>query len=76
VTKYFAYNDISTDKNKYAFQLSEVIIQSVKKQQLLPVIALLAREALQVVDVGSSPHHHLESRNHFIARGTVPRCAK
>lgn len=39
----------------------------------LPVVALLAGEALQVVDVGPRPHHHLEGRNHLLARRAVTR---
>ncbi len=36
-----------------------------------PVVALLAREALQVVDVGPGPHHHLEGRDHLVAGRAV-----
>ena len=39
----------------------------------LPVVALLAREALEVVDVGARPHHHLEGRDHLLARRAVTR---
>ena len=45
-------------------------------QVRLPVAALLAREALQVVDVGPGPHHHLEGGDHFVARGAVAGGAK
>lgn len=37
------------------------------------VVALLAGEALQVVDVGPRPHHHLKGRNHLLARRAVTR---
>ena len=37
----------------------------------LPVSALLAGEALQMVDVGPGPHHHLEGRDDFVAGGAV-----
>ncbi len=40
------------------------------------MVALLTREALQVVDVGARPHHHLEGRDHFIARRAVSSRAK
>ncbi len=40
---------------------------------LLPVIALLAREALEMVDVGPRPHHHLEGRDDFVAGRAVTR---
>ena len=39
--------------------------------RLLPVVALLARKALQVVDVALSSHHHLESGDHLRARRAV-----
>ena len=42
-------------------------------QSRIPVVALLAGEALQVVDVGPRPHHHLEGRNHLLARRAVTR---
>ena len=37
------------------------------------MVALLAGEALQVVDVGPRPHHHLEGRDHLVARRAVAR---
>lgn len=37
------------------------------------MIALLAREALQMVDVAPRPHHHLEGRYHLAAGGAVSR---
>ena len=42
----------------------------------LPVVALLAGEALQVVHVVPGAHHHLEGWNHFGAGGTVARVAE
>lgn len=39
--------------------------------RFLPVIALLTSEALQVVDVGSRAHHHLERRDDFAAGRAV-----
>ena len=36
-----------------------------------PVAALLTGEALQVVDVGPGPHHHLEGRDDLLAGGAV-----
>ena len=38
-----------------------------------PVAALLAGEALQVIDVGSGPHHHLECRDDLLAGRAVAR---
>ena len=40
---------------------------------VLPVVALLACEALEVVDVGARPHHHLEGGDHLLARRAVTR---
>lgn len=36
------------------------------------MIALLASETLQVVDVVAGPHYHLERRDHLGASGAVP----
>jgi len=36
-----------------------------------PLVALLAGETVEVVDVALGPHHHLEGRNDFAARGAV-----
>ena len=47
-----------------------------KLSNVVPVVALLAGETFQVVDVTFGPHHHLEGRDHFIARSTVARVAK
>ena len=44
-----------------------------KRCRLLPLVALLAGEAVQVVNVALGPHHHLEGRDDFAARGTVAR---
>ena len=41
-----------------------------------PVAALLAGEALQVVDVGAGPHHHLEGGDDLLAGGAVASGAK
>lgn len=41
-----------------------------------PLIAELAREAVQVVDVLFGPHDHLEGRDELVAGRTVPRDAK
>ena len=41
-----------------------------------PVVALLTREALQVVDVISGPHHHFERWNHLRTCRTVTCCAE
>ena len=38
--------------------------------------ALLTRKALQVVNIGPGSHHHLEGRDHFVARRAVARGAK
>jgi len=35
------------------------------------LVALLAGETVEVVDVALGPHHHLEGRNDFAARGAV-----
>lgn len=37
----------------------------------LPVIALLARKTLQVVDVASCSHHHLERGDNFTTGRTI-----
>ncbi len=41
-----------------------------------PVVALLAGEALQVVDVCPGAHHHLEGGDHLVARRAVASSAK
>ena len=41
-----------------------------------PVAALLTGEALQVVDVGAGPHHHLKGGDDLLAGGAVARGAK
>ena len=41
-----------------------------------PVATLLAGEALQVVDVGPGPHHHLECRDDLLAGRAVSSGAK
>ena len=38
--------------------------------------ALLAGEALQMIDVGPGSHHHLEGGDHFITGGAVASGAK
>ena len=38
-----------------------------------PVATLLTSEALQVVDVGPRPHHHLEGGDHLVTRRAVAR---
>ncbi len=43
---------------------------------LSPVVALLAGEALQVVDVCPGAHHHLEGGDHLVARRAVASGAK
>jgi len=40
------------------------------------VIALLTSEALQVIDVGSRAHHHLERRDDLAARRAVTGISK
>ena len=40
------------------------------------MVALLAGEALQVVDVGPGAHHHLEGGDHLVARRAVASSAK
>ena len=42
----------------------------------VPVVALLACEALQVIDVCPCPHDHLESGNDLVTGGTVTGGAK
>lgn len=41
-----------------------------------PVVALLAGEALQVIDIGAGTHYHLEGRDHLAAGGAVARVSK
>ena len=41
-----------------------------------PVAALLTREALQVVDIGPGPHHHLEGGDDLLTGGAVAGGAK
>lgn len=41
-----------------------------------PVITLLTRKTLQVINVRSRPHHHLEGWNGFIAGRTVTSVSK
>ena len=52
----------------------------VVKEELVPdtepVAALLTREALQVVDIGPGPHHHLEGGDDLLAGGAVAGGAK
>lgn len=40
------------------------------------MIALLTCKTLQMINIRSRPHHHLERRNHLIARCTHPRAPK
>ena len=40
------------------------------------MVALLAGEALEVVDVSLGAHHHLEGGDHLVARRAVPRRAE
>lgn len=40
------------------------------------MIALLAREAFQMVHIAPGPHYHLESWNHFVASGAVAGVAE
>ena len=42
----------------------------------LPVIALLTRKALQVINVGSGTHDHFESGDDFAASRAVTRAAE
>ena len=41
-----------------------------------PVAALLTGEALEVVDIGAGPHHHLEGGDDLLAGGAVAGGAK
>ena len=41
-----------------------------------PMAALLAGEALEVVNIGAGPHHHLEGRDDLLAGGAVAGGAK
>ena len=41
-----------------------------------PMPALLTREALQVVDIGPGPHHHLEGGDDLLTGGAVAGGAK
>lgn len=41
-----------------------------------PMVALLASEALEVVDVAACAHHHLEGRDHFVAGRAVTSVAE
>ena len=40
------------------------------------MIAVLAREALQMIHVALCPHHHLERGNHLATSGTIAGRAK
>lgn len=42
----------------------------------VPVVALLAGKALEVVDIALGSHHHLEGRDDFVTRCAVARRAK
>ena len=53
-----------------------VVVQEELVPHTEPVAALLAGEALQVIDVGSGPHHHLECRDDLLAGRAVARRAK
>ena len=53
-----------------------VVVQEELVAHTEPVAALLTGEALQVVDVGPGPHHHLEGRDDLLAGGAVARGAK
>lgn len=46
------------------------------RQPRLPVITLLTSEALKMINITSSPHHHLEGRNNFVAGRTEARVAE
>lgn len=43
---------------------------------LLPMIALLAGETFQMINVRSSSHHHLEGRDWLVARRAVASVAE
>ena len=40
------------------------------------MIALLAREAFEMINIGSGPHDHFEGRNYFAAGSTVSSISK
>ena len=40
------------------------------------MVALLTGEAFEVIDVGSSPHDHLEGRDDLVAGRAITGCAK
>lgn len=42
----------------------------------LPVVALLTRKTLQVVDITFGAHYHFEGGNDFVAGCTVACCSK
>lgn len=42
----------------------------------IPMIALLASEALEVVHIAARAHHHLKRRDHFIAGRAVASVAE
>ena len=42
----------------------------------IPVVAVLAGETLEVIDVALGLHDHLKGRNDFPARCAVPSCSK
>ena len=50
-----------------------VVLQVEEVAHTEPVLALSARKALQVVDIGAGPHDHLEGRNHLVAGSTESR---
>ena len=53
-----------------------VVVQEELVAHTEPVAALLTSEALQMVDVGPGPHHHLECRDDLLAGSAVARGAK
>ena len=67
-------NQSSSSQNQHQqVKKSQEIPRNPKRCRLLPLVALLAGEAVQVVNVALGPHHHLEGRDDFAARGTVAR---
>lgn len=57
--------DSRTARNVRERMLQEIVTL------LLPVVTLLTRKALQMVDVRPRPHHHLEGRNGFVTGRAV-----
>lgn len=78
----FAENFVVTQKETISYAESGTnncqvtVYFSATTTRYIPVIALLAGETFQMVNICPGSHDHFESRDHFVASTTIPSCAK